>query len=362
MRRIFLDNNATTGVDPRVVEAMMEDLGGIPANPSSVHFFGQEAKKKVVRAKESLAHNLHIKPQELTFTSGGSEALRLLLCTLYNKSPGCHIIASSAEHPATLKTLAYLETQGGRVTYLPVGLWGAVRPEQIQEALTPATRLITLMSINNVTGVKTDIGSIANLAHKAEIPFVVDAVQHLGKELFKIPLGVTGMAFSGHKLHGPKGIGLAFLRAPFKIDSPFHTGTENLAGILGFAKAVDLLNTELPAATFHMEKLRNHLIDGLSARLGNIVVHGQGPRICNTAHIAFPGADGEALLIQLDLAGIAVSHGSACASGGLEPSHVLIAMGIPPSVARTSLRFSLSRTTTQLDIDTTLDILTDLLH
>jgi cysteine desulfurase len=354
MRRIFLDNNATTGVDPRVLEAMMDDLSGIPANPSSVHHFGQEAKKKLVQAKETVAHFFHVKPQELTFTSGGSEAINLLIRTFTAKNPDCHIISSNIEHPAVLTAL---KTLGTSVTYLPAGLWGAIHPEQVQQALTPKTKLITLMSVNNVTGAKTDIEAIARIAHTANIPFVVDGIQHLGKELFKIPPGVSGMAFSGHKLHGPKGVGLAFLRSPYKIDAPFHRGTENLAGILGFAKAIQLLSTELPTATPRMEKLRDHLIDSLLTRLGNIVVHGQAPRICNTAHIAFPGADGETLLIQLDLAGIAVSHGSACASGGLEPSHVLLNMGIPPSVARTSLRFSLSRFTTLADIDTTIDVI-----
>jgi cysteine desulfurase len=366
MIRIYLDNNATTGVDPRVLDAMMDDLSGIPANPSSVHHFGQEARKQIARARQTISGILHVKPHELIFTSGGTEALNMILRGI----SGGHILTSDVEHSAVFNTLQMLEKKGAKATYLPAGLWGAVRPEQIEEAIRKETKLIVLSAVNNETGVKIDLEKIANLAKQASIPFVVDAVSLLGKESFKIHDGISAMAFSGHKLHAPKGIGLAFIRSHFKFD-PLLTGgdqefskragTENLSGILGLAKAIELLKTELPEATHQMQKLRDRLIEGLMEKLGNIVVHGQGPRIANTANISFPGAEGESLLMKLDLAGIAVSHGSACSSGALEPSRILRNMGIPANIARSSLRFSLSRFTTQEEIDTCIEIIVKLI-
>jgi cysteine desulfurase len=227
------------------------------------------------------------------------------------------------------------------------------------------------MAANNITGVKTDINAIAATAHRRNIPFIVDGVQLFGKENFHIPAGVSAMAFSGHKLHGPAGIGFAFVRSPYKLPAQItggsqehgrRAGTENLLGIVGLAKAVELLATELPAATERMRTLRDRLTEGLMEKLGNIVIHGQGPRICNTIHIGFPGIDGETLLMQLDIAGIAASHGSACTSGGLEPSPILLNMNIPASVARTSIRFSLCRLTTQDDIDTAIELISKLIQ
>ncbi len=366
MKKIYLDNNATTALDPRVIEAMQEVLTPIPFNSSSVHSFGQESKKLLTNSRDTIAHALHVKPQELIFTSGGTEALNLLIRGFYK--PGTHVISSNVEHPAVRETL---DSLGAKVTYLPAGLWGAIQPHQLEEALTSETRLIVLTAANNITGVKTDIKAIADIAHKRNIPFIVDGVQILGKELFHIPTGVSGMAFSGHKFHGPTGIGLAFVRSPFKLPPQItggsqeygrRAGTENLMGIVGLAKAVELLATELPAATERMQKLRDKLTDGLMESLGNIVVHGQGPRLCNTVHIGFPGIDGETLLLQLDLAGIAASHGSACTSGGLEPSPILLNMQIPTSLARSSIRFSLCRMTTEQEIDTALDLITQLVN
>jgi cysteine desulfurase len=370
MRKIYLDNNATTALDPRVIEAMQDVLTPIPFNASSVHSFGQESKKLLTQSRDAIAHALHVKPQELVFTSGGTEALNLLIRGFYALNPG-PVLTSNVEHPAVRETLQSLEKQGARVTYLPAGLWGAIQPHQLEEALTPDNRLIILTAANNITGVKTDLESMARIAHSKNIPLIIDGVQLLGKELFQIPPGVSAMAFSGHKLHGPTGIGLAFVRSSYKLPSQItggsqeygrRAGTENLPGIVGLAKAVQLLSHELPSATERMRMLRDKLTEGLMQNLGNIVVHGQGPRICNTVHIGFPGTDGETLLLQMDLAGIAASHGSACTSGGLEPSPILLNMGIPPSLARTSIRFSLSRFTTAQDIDAALEIITSLAH
>jgi cysteine desulfurase len=369
VRKIYLDNNGTTGLDPRVLEAMQEVLTPLPLNPSSIHQFGQEAKRQITRSRDTIAHVLQVNPHELIFTSGGTEALNFLIRGFYALTPGAHIISSNVEHPAVRLTLADLERLGAHVTYLPAGLWGAIRPEALEAAITPKTRLIALTAVSNITGVKTDLEAIASIADKNQIPFVVDGVQLLGKELFHIPRGISGMAFSSHKIHGPQGIGLALLRSHYKLPSLItggpqeqgrRGGTENVPGIVGFAKAVQLLQTALPLGSEQMQKLRDRLIEGISRGVGNIVVHGQGPRICNTAHIGFPGVDAETLLIQLDLAGIATSHGSACSSGGVEPSPVLLQMGIPPKLAASSIRFSLSRFTTQDEIDQTVEILLQL--
>jgi cysteine desulfurase len=370
VRKIYLDNNATTGIDLRVLEAMQEVLSPIPLNPSSAHQLGREAKQYLIRSRDTVAHYLGVRPQEVIFTSGATESLNFLIRGFYALHPGSHIISSNVEHPAVRLTLADLERLGARVTYLPVGLWGAPRPEDVEAAITDKTRLISLMAVNNITGVKTDIKAIAAIADKHQIPFVVDAVQLLGKETFHIPRGISGIAFSGHKIHGPQGISACILRSPHKLpllitggpqEHGKRGGTENLPAIVGFAKAIELLSLELPAATERMQKLRDHLIEGISRMTGNIVVHGQGPRICNTAHIGFPGIDGETLLLKLDLAGIIASHGSACTSGGLEISPILLEMGIPPSLAKSSLRFSLSRWTTHEEIDAALSVLSDLL-
>ncbi len=369
MHKIYLDNNATTGVDPRVVEAMLEDLCAIPANPSSIHSFGKEAKKKLGAARQSISSFFHARPEEIVFTSGGTEALAMLLRGFYALHPGCHILSSNVEHSATTALLRNLESQGARLTLLPAGLWGAIQPHQLEEALKEKVDLIVLMSVSNITGVKTDLAAIAAIAEKKNIPLIIDGVSHLGKERFAIPRGVSAMTFSGHKFHAPKGIGFALVKPHFKI-APLlvggsqelnrRAGTENLAGILGLAKAIELLPVELPEATPRMEKLRNRLTDGLMDKIGNIVVHGQGPRICNTVHIGFPGVDGETLLLQLDMNGIAASHGSACSSGGLEPSPILLNMAIPMSLARTSIRFSLSRWTTPEEIEEAIDIISRL--
>jgi cysteine desulfurase len=367
MKKIYLDNNATTPLDPRVINAMQETLTPIPFNTSSVHSFGQEAKKLLTTSRDTLAHALHVKPHQIVFTSGGTEALNFLIRGFYSLFPGCHILTSNVEHPAVHETLKSLHAN---ITYLNAGLWGALHPHQIEEAITPATHLIVLTAANNITGVETDIAAIASIAEKYNIHFIVDAVQLLGKKIFHIPSGISALAFSAHKLHGPLGIGCALLQTRDQLpplitggpqENARRAGTPNLLGIVGFAKAAELLANELPAATEKMVALRNRLTDSLMQTIGNIVVHGQGPRLCNTVHIGFPGADGETLLMQLDLAGIAVSHGSACTSGGLEPSPILLNMGIPLSVARSSLRFSLSRFTTQDDIDFTIDTITRIL-
>jgi cysteine desulfurase len=358
MKKIYLDNNATTALDPRVVYSMEKILHSGPLNPSSIHYFGQTARQLLTTSRDTIAQFLKVSPKQLLFTASGTEALNFLIRGFYKKGS---ILSSNVEHPAVIETIKSLKAPA---TFLPAGLFGAITAEQIQKAIEKETNLIVLTAANNITGVKTDLESIAHIALEKKIPLIVDGIQILGKENFTIYPGIQGMAFSAHKLHGPTGAGLVFSKVDLtpqitggKQESGRRGGTENLLSIVGFAKAIELLLTELPEASRNIKKLRDRLIIGLSTTVNNIVVHGDGPKICNTAHIGFPDIDGETLLLQLDLAGVAVSHGSACSSGGLEPSPILLNMGITRKLVQSSLRFSLSRFTTQEEIDETVAII-----
>jgi cysteine desulfurase len=358
--RIFLDNNATTAVDPRVAQAIAEELAAPPSNPSSVHAFGQEAKKRLLAAREAIAEHLLIKPHEMIFTSGGTESMNLLIHGILADNPHVHLISSDIEHACVYHTLRRWEKQGTAITFLSAGLWGAIAPDAIAQAVRPNTRAIILSAANSETGVKNDIETIAAIAQERNIPLIVDGVALLGKELFSIPTGVAAMGFSSHKLHGPKGVGFAWARSTLSLsawqsggDQEYgrRAGTENLPGIIGLAAAIKLLREELPSASERMRQLRDRLQLELCSQLDPVIVNGQGPRITNTCNLSFPGVHGEDLLIALDLAGIAVSHGSACSSGALEPSRVLTQMGIPHQEAKSAIRFSLSRFTTDEEID-----------
>ncbi len=366
MHKVYLDNNATTELDLRVLEAMLLDLKGAPANPSSVHSFGRKARSRLIKARQTIAQCLNVRPNEILFTSGGTESLNTLIRGAFAQGQTGHIITSDIEHSAVYNTVQALEKKGCKATYLKTGLVGAISVSDLEKALTKETRLIVLSAVNSETGVKNDIEAIATIAERAKIPFIVDAVALFGKEAFTIPRGVSALAISGHKLHGPKGIGMSWVHSSFKCE-PLLTGgdqeygkragTENLSGILGLAKAIELLSSELPTATERMHTLRDMLESELQKKLGRVHVNGTGPRIVNCSNLAFEGFEGEELLMQLDLAGIAVSHGSACASGALEPSRVLTNMGVPQALARASLRFSLSRLTTPTEITHTINTL-----
>jgi len=357
MQRIYLDNNSTTALDPRVFKAMLADFQGIPLNPSSVHWFGQQAKNYLSKARETVAAFFHVKPEEVLFTSSGTEGINTFLRGLGNKG---HLITTTIEHSAVYKTAQYLEESGMEVTYLPVGSWGAPLPEHIRAAIRPDTKAIALSASNSETGVKLDLETIATIAKESQIPLLIDAVSWIGKEPFPNHPGITAIALSGHKFHAPKGIGALIVRSSFRL-SPLCTGgmqelqrragTENLAGILGLAESLKILSQEQTAITQHMSDLRKHLEYGLQRELPDLCIHGEGPRIANTVCFGFPGVDGEALFMQLDMAGIAVSHGSACTSGALEPSRVLIKMGVPTKLVKSSLRFSVGRLNTREEID-----------
>jgi cysteine desulfurase len=365
-KRIYLDNNGSTVLDPRVLQVVINDLESHYGNPSSAHSFGQESRNRLTKARSTIANILHVKPNEVIFTSGGTESLNMVLRGYLEKNKG-HVVTSSVEHSSVYSTLKALENTGCAVTYLSPGLWGAVTVDAVREALRPDTRLITLMSVNNETGVKTDIEGVAALAQERSIPFFLDGIAQLGKEPLVIPSGVSAICFSGHKIHAPKGIGLAIVRSNVKFPSICtggfqeygrRGGTENMSGIVGLAEAIRLLPLELPAASQRMAFLRDRLEQGILSKISGVNVNGQGPRIANTTNLSFADIEGEMLATSLDMEGVAVSHGSACASGALEPSRILLNMGISPALARSSLRFSLSRFTTEGEIDDCIEIVT----
>lgn len=367
--RVFLDNNAGTPLDPRLIPVLIQHLNSVYGNPSSPHKEGQEARSILNQSRLTLANYLHVKPSEIVFTSGGTEGLNMMLRGLVLPPFKGHIITSSVEHPAVFNTIKYLETLGVEVTYLNPGPWGAVKVEAVEEAIRPNTLLISLMAVNNETGVKTDIASIASVAKQMKIPFVVDGVAWIGKESFMIPDGVSAVAFSGYKFHAPSGVGFVYVRSSLRF-TPLLTGgeqehgrrsgTENLTGIVGMSEAVKLLKEAPEERIRRITYLRDKLEKGILTHLSGVRVNGEGPRVCNTTNFCFDGIEGETLLARLDMKGISVSHGSACASGGLEPSRILLNMGLSRSQAASALRFSLSRLTTEEEIDYTLETLIQL--
>lgn len=365
-KSIYLDHNANTFVAPSVIKAVTDYMTDVVGNPSSIHQFGRNSKKYYTESRDCIAKYLGVRPDEVIFTSGGTEGANLVIRGIFNGQTSGHVITSTAEHSCVYQTVKILEKQGIEATYLKPGLVGAPSPEDVKAALRPDTRLIAIMSVNNETGVKTDIASIAAIAHAAGVPFFVDGVAQFGREIIEIPAGISAMSFSGQKVHAPLGIGVCFVRKSLKL-TPHMTGgghqfsrragTENVPGIVGLAEAVSLLKDELPEGLIRMRKLRDRFEGQILSRIEGTAVNGEGERVVNTSNLYFPGVDGETMLQKLDLAGVAASHGSACSSGGLEPSRVLLEMGYPLSRVRSSLRFSLSRHTTEEEIDRAVDII-----
>lgn len=353
--RIYLDNNATTPLDPEVKTTILSllDLYG---NSSSLHEEGRSAKAALNAARATLAEKLKVKPQEIIFTSGGTESMNTLITGVLQSQSSGHIITSNVEHACVQETVKRLETRGFDVTYLSPGNYGAVTPQQVADALRPNTKLIVLMAANNETGVITDVASIARLASEKHILFVVDAVCAFGKMPLSIVEGISGMGFSAHKFHAPKGVGFMYLRSgvPF---APLLVGGEQEQGKRGgtvpvpligaMEKAVQLLND---AHIDHMKTLRDLFELQLMEQLPGVRINGEGPRLCNTSHLYFEGVEGELLLQKLDLKGLACSHGSACSSGALEPSKVLLGMGYTRKQAGSSVRFSFSRMNTREEV------------
>jgi cysteine desulfurase len=366
MHRVYLDHNATTPVEPAVLEAMLPFLTSDYGNAASIHTFGQNARAAVENARDSVAALLGARPQEIVFTSGGTESdnhaiFGIASPSLTPSTSAPHIITSTIEHEAVLNACQALEQQGAEVTYLPVDRDGRVDLGSVRRALRPETRLITIMHANNELGTLQPLEEIGEIAAEADVYFHSDAVQSAGK----VPIDVRRMkldlaSISGHKLYAPKGIGALFIRGGTRLrqllygghhQRGFRPGTENVPGIVGLGKAAELAMASLQEDAVRVSGLRDLLEHGLVSRVPQARVNGGGaPRTPNTTNLLFPGVEGEALVISLDLKGLACSTGAACSSGSVEPSHVLTAIGLPPEDARASLRFSLGRHTTAEDV------------
>ena len=378
MQRVYLDANATTPVLPEVVEATRAFFAEGFGNPSSAHFHGQHARSAVEHARTAVARLLHATNKEIVFTSGGTEADNLALSGvlqnfLDTREPS-HLITTQIEHHAVLYAAEALEKRGIEVTYLAPDANGLIDAAAFEAALRPHTRLVSIMLANNETGAIQPIGKLARIAkaHNPALVFHTDAVQAAAK----LPLDLSGefknvdlLSLSGHKMYAPQGTGVLFVRKGIHIAPLFHggpherqrrAGTENVPGIVALGRAAELAAAWLEDTSHisHLESLRTRLEQGLVAAIPQTIVNATAaPRVANTTNLRFDGIDAEALLIALDMQGIAAGFGAACMSGATEPSHVLLAMGLTPAQARASLRLSLSRLTTAEEIDRALEII-----
>jgi len=368
-QRIYLDNSATTRVDELVLEAMLPCFRENFGNASSVHLFGQEARAIVEDARRSVAELLGADTREIVFTSGGTESDNSALWGIFRSGyrPGNHIITTKIEHPAILATCKALENAGAEITYVPVDASGCVAPKAIEAALRESTLLISVMHANNETGVIQPIKEICEIAKRHGVLLHTDAVQSVGKIPVNVrELDVDLLSMSGHKIHGPKGIGVLYIRKGTRI-APFMTGgsherkrragTENVPAIAGLGAAARLAGERLPEMQTRIAKLRDRLENQATTRISGGRVNGQALRLPNITNLSFENLEGEAAVIALDLEGIAASTGSACSSGSLEPSHVLIGMGLRPEVVQGSLRFSLCYHNTEEEVDRAVQVL-----
>jgi cysteine desulfurase len=361
MRRIYLDNNATTPVLPEVFEAMRPYFGEHFGNASSIHHHGQETRAAVERARDSVASLLGCRAAEIVFTSGGTEGDNLAIAGL--TSAGDHVITSSIEHHAVLHACKHMEEIGCDVTYVPVDGRGLVDPDDVRRALRPNTTLISIMLANNETGVLQPVEEIGKIAAEADAYFHTDAVQAAGKVAIDVAkIGCDALSISGHKMHAPQGVGALYVRKGTQLQPLFYggrhersrrAGTENVPGIVALGKAAELAMQGFERSDDQkMSALRDRLQQGILAQIEDAGVNGDGaPRVPNTSSIFFDHIEGESMVISLDLKGLAVSTGAACSSGAIEPSHVLMAMGLRSDRARASVRFSLGKQNTEEDID-----------
>jgi cysteine desulfurase len=361
MRRVYLDHNATTPVLPEVLDAMRPYYAEHFGNASSIHHHGQETRAAVERARESVATLLGCRPAEVVFTSGGTEADNLAIFGLAR--PGDHVITSTIEHHAVLNSCKHLQEKGIDVTYLPVDGGGLVDPDDLRRALRPNTKLVTIMFANNESGVIQPVEEFGKICAEADVYFHTDAVQAATKIPIRVKeIGCDLLSISGHKFHAPQGVGALYVRKGTTLEPLFfggshersrRAGTENVPGIVGLGKAAELALKALERGEDReMAALRDRLESAILGSVESAGVNGaDARRVPNTTNIYFDYIEGEALVIALDLKGLAVSTGAACSSGAIEPSHVLTAMGLRPDRARASLRFSLGKQNTAEDVD-----------
>jgi cysteine desulfurase len=361
MRRVYLDNNATTPVLPEVQEAMRPYFAEHFGNASSIHHHGQETRAAVERARESVAALLGCRPAEVVFTSGGTEADNLAIFGLVRA--GDHVITSTIEHHAVLNSARQLLERGAEVTFIPVDGRGLVNPDEVRRAIRPNTKLVTIMYANNETGVIQPVEELGKICAESDVYFHTDGVQAASKIRIDVKgIGCDLLSISGHKFHAPQGTGALYVRKGTKLEALFYggshersrrAGTENVPGIVGLGKAAEMASKALAAGEDQaMAGLRDRLQAAILATVASAGVNGEGaPRVPNTSNIYFDYIEGEALVIALDLKGLSVSTGAACSSGAIEPSHVLTAMGLRPDRARASIRFSLGKQNTADDVE-----------
>jgi cysteine desulfurase len=370
MRRIYLDHAATTPTHPEVVKAMLPFFSDAFGNPSSIYSYGQEAKGAVEEARTRVAGLVGARDEEIVFTSGGTEADNFALkgAAYAHERKGNHVITTSIEHHAVLETCKFLERSGFKITCLPVDKYGLVDPDDVKKAITNKTILISVMHANNEVGTIEPVEEIGRIAREAGIYFHSDAVQTAGH----IPVSVDGLrvdllSISGHKLYGPKGVGALYVRKGTKLVPLMHggehekrrrAGTENVPGIVGLGKAAELAGQEMGKETERLAHLRDKLIKGLEKKVDHIRLNGHPTkRLPNNVNVSVGFVEGESMILNLDLEGICASTGSACSSSNLEPSHVLLALGVPTEQAHCSLRFTLGRENTEADIERVLSVL-----
>jgi len=364
LAKIYMDNSATTKPDPEVVSAMLPYFNEYFGNASSLHSFGQEAAGALNRSRQQVADLLGAQPDEIIFTSGGTESDNLALkgIAYLKKNAGKHIITSVVEHPAILNTCKNLQDNGFKVTYLPVDDQGLIDPNDVEDAITDDTILVSIMHANNEIGTIQPIEEISRLVHEKGVLVHTDAVQSIGKIPVNVDdLGVDMLSLSAHKIHGPKGVGALYVRKGTRLESLIHggghergkrSGTENIPGIVGFAKAAELAGQRLEKDAGHLANLRDAAITKILGSISESYLNGHPTqRLPNNVHLRFSYVEGESLLMMLNMKGVAVSTGSACSSKSLEPSHVLAALGIPPKQIHGSLRITIGRENTMDEVD-----------
>ena len=363
MNRVYMDNAATTRVKDEVVAAMLPYFTEVYGNPSSVHSFGREAKKAMEHAREQVAHAIGADKGEIYFTSGGTEADNWIVKGIAHaaRKKGNHIITTAIEHHAMLHTCEWLEKQGFAVTYLPVDADGLVSPDELEKAMTPETILVSVMFANNEIGVMQPIAELSKVTHSHGAVFHTDAVQAIGTVPIDVKeMGIDALSLSAHKFYGPKGVGALYIRKGVRVEATQlggaqeharRGGTENLPGIIGMGKAIELAMDNMENHVARLTALRDKLTQGILERIPEVRLNGHPTRrLPNNVNVSVRYIEGEALLLSLDLAGIAASSGSACTSGSLDPSHVLLAIGLPHEIAHGSLRLTLGDFTTEAEV------------
>jgi len=373
MRRIYLDHAATTPTRPEVVKAMLPYFTDAFGNASSIYSYGREARGAVEEARTKVAELIGARSEEIIFTSGGTEADNYALegVAYANERKGSHIITTSIEHHAVLEVCKFLEKRGFRLTYLPVDKYGLVDPDDVKRAITDKTILISVMHANNEVGTIEPVEEIGKIAREAGVCFHTDAVQTMGHIPVNVDkLKVDLLAISGHKLYGPKGVGALYVRKGTRLVSFMHggeqekrrrAGTESVPAIVGLGKAVELAGQEMGEEAERLAYIRDKLIKGLVEKIDHIRLNGHPTRrLPNNVNVSVDFVEGESLLLNLDLEGVCASTGSACSSASLEPSHVLLALGLPAEQAHSSLRFTLGRENTEADVERVLEVLPEI--